>query len=197
MLAAYLPWFGRPEHINVGYSSQDRVVIGRQIDQARQLGIAAFVVNWYGAHHDFEDKAYALMQEVAGEKNFKVALMYDEDDSEPAGATDAVLSDLQYAYDHYIGPKAVVNRDAYLQYQGRPMIFIFPKGGHTDWNRVHQTVNSWENPTLLIMKELLQDHGCRLFQQDRGRRGVAGLQRFQGQLEPESQNGFAMRRYLQ
>src|SRR5579863_2889774 len=25
MLAAYLPWFGRPGHINVGYSSQDRV----------------------------------------------------------------------------------------------------------------------------------------------------------------------------
>ncbi len=153
MLAAYLPWFGRPGHINVGYSSQDRVVLERQIDQAKQLGIAAFVVNWYGAHHDFEDKAYSLMQEVAQEKTFQVALMYDEDDSEPGGETEAVISDLQYAYDHYIGPKAMA-REAYLHFSGRPMIFIFPKGGHTDWNRVHQAVNTWEDPPLLIMKDI-------------------------------------------
>ena len=85
MLAAYLPWFGQPGHINVGYSSQDRVVIEKQIDEAKQLGIAAFVVNWYGQHHTFEDKAYTLMQQAASEKQFKVAIMYDEDDSDPAG----------------------------------------------------------------------------------------------------------------
>ena len=87
MLAAYLPWFGRPGHINVGYSSQDRVVMEKQIEKARQLGISAFVVNWYWAHHDFEDKAYTLMQGVAADNNFEVALMYDEDDADPAGET--------------------------------------------------------------------------------------------------------------
>ena len=154
MLAAYLPWFGRPGHINVGYSSQDRVQLQKQIEKAKQLGIAAFVVNWYGARHDFEDKAYSLMQQVAAENNFKVALMYDEDDSDPAGETDAVIADLQYAYDHYIGPRAVIPRDAYLQFEGRPMIFIFPKGMHTDWNRVRKAVGSWEDPPLLIFKDV-------------------------------------------
>ena len=62
MLAAYQPWFGKPSHIDVGYSSQDRVDIEQQIEKAKQLGISAFVVNWYGARHDFEDKAYTLMQ---------------------------------------------------------------------------------------------------------------------------------------
>lgn len=157
MVAVYLPWFGRPGHINVGYSSQDRVVLGNQVMQAKQLGIAGFVVNWYGEHHDFEDKAYSLMQQVAAENNFKVALMYDEDDGDPSSETDTVISDLQYAYDHYIGPRAVVPRDAYLSYDGRPIIFIFPKGGHTDWNRVRQTVNSWENPPLLLMKDIRPD----------------------------------------
>jgi hypothetical protein len=154
MLAAYQPWFGRPGHINPGYSSQDRLQIEKQIDQAKQLGITGFVVNWYGAHHDFEDKAYALMQEVAAEKNFKVALMYDEDDSDPAGATDAVIADLQYAHDRYLGPQAVVPRDAYLRHDARPMIFIFPKAGHTDWTRVRQAVNSWDEPPLLIIKDI-------------------------------------------
>jgi hypothetical protein len=154
MLAAYLPWFGQPGHINVGYSSQDRVALGKQIEQAKQLGIAAFVVNWYGSRHEFEDKAYSLMQQVAAENNFKVAIMYDEDDSEPAAETDAVISDLQYAYDRYIGSHAVVPRSGYLDYNGRPMIFIFPKGGRVDWNRVHQSVSSWENPPLLIIKDI-------------------------------------------
>ncbi len=153
MLAVYLPWFGSPGHINVGYSSQDRVVIQRQIGKAKGFGIAAFVVNWYGAQHDFEDKAYALMQQVA-ENSFRVALMYDENDSDPANATDVVLADLQYAYDHYIGPHALVTRQAYLRYQGRPVIFIFPKNGQTDWKRVRRTVNSWEDPPLLIFKDI-------------------------------------------
>ena len=154
MLAAYLPWFGQAGHINVGYSSQDRVVIEKQIEQAKQLGISAFVVNWYGQHHTFEDKAYTLMQQVAAEKQFKVAIMYDEDDSDPANETDNIISDLQYAYDRYIGPKALVPRDAYLQYQDKPVIFIFPKGGHADWARIRQAANSWENPPLLIMKDV-------------------------------------------
>jgi len=157
MLAAYLPWFGQPGHINVGYSSQDRVVLDQQIDQAKQLGIAAFVVNWYGQRHTFEDKAYTLMQEAAAEKNFKVAIMYDEDDSDPATETDNIISDLQYAYEHYIGPHAVVPRDAYLTYEDKPMIFIFPKGGQVDWNRVRQAVNGWETPALLIFKDIHPD----------------------------------------
>ncbi len=158
MLAAYQPWFGRPNHINVGYSSQDRVVLEKQIDKAKQLGIAGFVVNWYGERDQFEDKAYTLMQEVAAAKDFKVAIMYDEDDSDPATVTDAVLRDLQYAYDRYIGPQAIVPRESYLRYEGRPMIFIFPKSGKTDWNRVRQTTNSWADPPLLLYKGVNQQY---------------------------------------
>ena len=158
LLADYQPWFGQPSHIDVGYSSLDRVKIEQQIDHAKQLGIAAFVVNWYGARHDFEDKAYTLMQQAAAEKDFKVALMYDEDESNPAESTDAVIVDLQYAYDRYIGPHAMISRNSYLRYEGKPMIFIFPKGGHTDWNRVRQTVNSWGDPPLLIFKDINQKY---------------------------------------
>jgi len=157
MLAVYLPWFGQPGHIDVGYSSQDRVAMEKQIDQAKQLGIAGFVVNWYGAHHAFEDRAYTLMQEVAAERNFKVAIMYDEDDRDPAAETDTIIADLQYAYEHYLGPQAVVPRDAYLHYQDRPLILIFPKGGRVDWNRVRQAVNGWDNPPLLIFKDIHPD----------------------------------------
>ena len=73
--------------------------------------------------------------------NFHVALMYDETEEDNGRATDDALEAFDKAYKSYIGPSAP-NRDAYLQYQGRPVIFIFPKRGHTDWDRVRQQVNN-------------------------------------------------------
>ena len=70
---------------------------------------------------------------------FKVAIMYDENDSDPSTETDDVISDLKYAYDRYMGSQAVVPRNAYLGYNGRPMIFIFPKGDHADWSKVRRS----------------------------------------------------------
>ena len=81
VLAAYQPWFGRSGHIDVGYSSQDRTVLQRQIEAAKSLGITAFVVNWYGSRNHFEDQSYALMQQLSEPLDFHVALMYDEYES--------------------------------------------------------------------------------------------------------------------
>ncbi len=154
LLAIYQPWFGSKEHIDVGYSSHDRVVLQRQIEQARNLGIAGFVVNWYGPHKEFMDQSYALLQDIAAGNDFKVAVQYDEPVDYPGRTTDAVLADLTYLYDRYLGPNAVASRSAYLHYNGRPVIFIFPKDGQTDWNRVRQAVNSWQDPPLLFMKDI-------------------------------------------
>ena len=153
LIAAYQPWFGRPNHINVGYSSQDRVVLQRQIAEAQQLGIRAFIVNWYGRRDQFEDHSYSLMQQVAGGTGFKTAIMYDEDDRNPGSTTDASIADLRYAYDRYISPQAP-DRENYLRFNGHPMIFIFPKSSRTDWNRVRQVTNSWEDPPLLIYEDI-------------------------------------------
>lgn len=155
LLAAYQPWFGNKSHMNVGYSSGDAEVLRKQIAQARQLGISGFVVNWYGPRKEFEDGNYAKLQKVAAESNFKVAIQYDEAVDSPGSATDAVLVDLRYAYDLYIGPQAGPSRDAYLRLNGRPLIFIFPKNAGTNWNQVRQGVDSWPMPDkpLLIYKD--------------------------------------------
>ena len=154
VLAAYQPWFGNQKHMNVGYSSQDPLVLSDQIKKARTLGISGFVVNWYGPRKPFEDRSYLLLQQAAAQNDFTVAIMYDEDTEYPGQSTDAVVVDLQYAYDRYIGPHALPTRSSYLRYNGRPVIFIFPKEGATDWNQVRQMVNSWEDPPLLIFKDI-------------------------------------------
>lgn len=154
LLAAYQPWFGRPGHINVGYSSVDPVVLQNQITKAKELGIGGFVVNWYGPRKDFEDRSYALLHKIAAENSFKVALMYDEVGDRPGDVTNETIADLQYGYEHYIGQNAVVPRDAYLRYDGHPVIFIFPKSGNTDWKRVREAVNSWPEQPLLLYRDI-------------------------------------------
>ncbi|HKW66908.1 MAG TPA: endo-1,3-alpha-glucanase family glycosylhydrolase [Terriglobales bacterium] len=152
ILAAYQPWFGEKNHASVGYSSNDPVALQKQITEAKNLGIVGFVVNWYGPGKSFEDGNYALLQNLAARNDFKTAIQYDEAVDSPGSTTDAVVNDLRYAYDRYIGPKAGPSREAYLRYDGRPLIFIFPKNSGTDWNQVRQAVESWpdEDRPLLI-----------------------------------------------
>jgi len=152
ILAVYEPWFGHPAHISVGYNSHDPAVLHRQMRQAKSMGISGFVVDWYGDRDEFNGKTYALMQPIAAEEKFHIAMMYDETDQE-YGATDEAIADFKMFRDTYLAPNAP-GRDAYLTYEGRPVIFIFPKGRHTDWDRVRQELNTWPTPPLLIYENL-------------------------------------------
>lgn len=152
LLAVYMPWFGDHTHMEVGYSSQDPAVLRKQIQQARRMGIYGFVVDWYGESHPYSDHNFALLQQAASESHFQVALLYNEAEDEDAQATDAAIAALDKAYKAYIGPSAKYS-DAYLTYNGQPVVFIFPKSGHVDWNRVRERCNGWNKPPLLIYKD--------------------------------------------
>lgn len=152
ILADYQPWFGDTQHINVGYSTQDPNVLRKQIAEAKDMGIFGFAVDWYGRRQPFLDRSYAILQQIALESHFHVALMYDETEEDDGHATDDALEAMEYAYREYIGPTAPA-RDAYVAYHGRPLVFIFPKRGHTDWDRVRQAVNAWAQPPLFIYKD--------------------------------------------
>src|SRR5947209_20283812 len=54
ILAAYQPWFGKPNHVNVGYSSQDPRVLPGHIEEAKDRGTLGFVANWYALRDRFE-----------------------------------------------------------------------------------------------------------------------------------------------
>src|ERR1700685_2043876 len=105
-LAVYEPWFGHPRHISVGYSSHDPVVIRKQIDEAKALGISGFVVDWYGDREPFLDGSYALLQTISAEKHFQVAMMYDEFDAEEAEATDDAFAAFHKFNETYLSPNA-------------------------------------------------------------------------------------------
>ncbi len=152
ILAVYEPWFGHPAHISVGYSSHDPNELRRQIRAAKKMGIYAFVVDWYGDRDTFNARTYDLLQPIAAEENFHIAMMYDETDH-PNGATDEAIADFTTFRDSYLAANAP-GHNAYLTDNGRPMIFIFPKAGHTDWNRVREEVSRWNPAPLLIYENL-------------------------------------------
>jgi hypothetical protein len=91
------------------------------------------------------------LQETAAEKKFKVTLMYDES-AESSDPTAAAVDALEYAYAQYIGPQAA-NRSAYLTYDGRPVIFLWPRNKQTDWLAVRQHVSGWQTNPVLIMED--------------------------------------------
>ena len=160
VLAVYEAWFGHPQHISIGYSSQDPAEIKSQIRRAQSMGISGFVVDWYGDRQPFIDRSYALMQEAAAKQRFHVAMMYDETDADD-GATDEAMADFTMFHETYLSASAA-GRDAYLTYEGRPVIFIFPKGQHTDWSKVRILVNKW-NPAPLLIDENLPGKDANAF----------------------------------
>lgn len=152
IIAVYEAWFGFPKHISVGYSSHDPKVIKRQMREAQGAGISGFVVDWYGDREPFIDDSYALMQKTAAKQHFKIAMMYDETDAD-VGATDEAIADFTMFHNTYLSAKAP-GASAYLTYEGRPLIFVFPKGGHTDWDKVRALINTW-NPVPFLIDENL------------------------------------------
>jgi hypothetical protein len=67
-------------------------------------------------------------------------------------ASEDALEAMDLAYRQYIGPGSA-GRDAYLFYEGRPVIFVFPKRGGTDWSQVRQQLNRWDTPPILLYKD--------------------------------------------
>jgi hypothetical protein len=149
LLAVYMPWFGDHTHMEVGYSSQDPGVLRKQIEQAKHMGISAFVVDWYGRARPYSDHNFALLQQIASENHFQVALLYNESEDEDEQATDAAMAALDEAYQNYFGPTARY-REAYLTYDGRPLMFVFPKRGHANWNRIREHCSAWDRPPLFL-----------------------------------------------
>ncbi|HZZ16754.1 MAG TPA: hypothetical protein VFE08_12405, partial [Candidatus Sulfotelmatobacter sp.] len=82
LLAVYMPWFGDHVHMDVGYSSEDSTVLRKQIQQARRMGVEAFIVDWYGESRPYSDHNFALLQAAASENHFQVALLYNESEDE-------------------------------------------------------------------------------------------------------------------
>ena len=155
IFAHFVPWFGGPEHINVGYISTDTAQIQKQVNDMMSRGLDGAVIDWYGPGNSsanfarYNQATQSFMQESELHTGFNFAIMMDfgalQTCSNTAGCdvTQALIDDLNYANTNYFGSPA------YLQYNGRPVLYFFGQEFYTvDWSRVRSGVAG--NPLFIF-----------------------------------------------
>ena len=136
----YMPWFGDPKHRDVGYRSDDREQIGRQVADMISRGIEGAIVDWYGPNSGAKNESTILLMKEAEQQNFEFAVSEDagalgECEKHGCNVTDQLIQDLKYAAEHF------ENSPAYIHFNKRPAIFFFGVEKYSiDWKRVRHAL---------------------------------------------------------
>lgn len=113
------------------YVSRDRGLMGRHIDQAKQAGIDAFIVAWYGPqveNNQTEPNLVALLEEAAA-RNFQIGILFETNSPFFGG-----IGDVTNALSHALSTH--VHHPAYLRAaNGQPVIFF--------WRSEDYSVDAW------------------------------------------------------
>src|SRR5438445_5947804 len=74
--AHFMPWFGDPRHMSVGYDSQDPAQIHRQIGDMISRGINGVIIDWYGSRDTFKNtNTLRVLTEEALRPGLKLGIM--------------------------------------------------------------------------------------------------------------------------
>jgi hypothetical protein len=136
----YMPWFGDGHHRDVGYRSDDRQQVSRQVADMLSRGVQGAIVDWYGPGSGLKQESALLLLKESERQGLEFAVSEDAGalgDCEKRGCdeTAQLVSDLRYAAEHLEGSPA------YLRFHGRPAVFFFGLEKYKiDWRRVRQAV---------------------------------------------------------
>ncbi len=114
------------------YDSADPAVLEYHILLAKEAGIDAFMINWYGFKNDKgeprqEDRCFAALLSVAEQLDFKVCINFDDKCSFPpfqntTNRRDAVLSSKKTIEEVY---RKYMHRPSYLKINGKAVLSNF------------------------------------------------------------------------
>jgi hypothetical protein len=153
--AHFVPWFGSPKHMNVGYVSNDSQQVKDQVSDMISRGLNGTIIDWYGAGQDdsdfltFDKATQLMMHQAEANTGFTFATMYDEGalavcaKTSGCDVTQRMISDLNYANVTYWGSPA------YQKSGGRPVVYFFENPQYTiNWSLVRASVAG--NPLFLF-----------------------------------------------
>jgi hypothetical protein len=147
----WMGWFGKPDHMNVGYNSTDSAQVHAQVQDMITRGIQGAIAAWYGPDSTFTDNATTLLRNEAESSSgqFQFAIMEDVGalgsaaKANACDVTDQLISDLTYVASHY------ESSPAYMKMNGRPVVLFFNVDTYyIDWNRVISSIPG--NPLLFF-----------------------------------------------
>ena len=145
-----LGWFGKPNHISVGYQSNTAAQVHAQVQDMISRGMAGAVLDWYGPSDPFIDGIAKLLKSEAEAQSGKFQFAITEDKgalgqaaaSNACDVTNQIISDLSYISANY------ESSPAYMKINGRPVVFLFDVDQfYIDWSRVGASIPG--NPLLL------------------------------------------------
>jgi len=134
--ASVMPWFGDRRHIDVGYRSDDRGQIARQVTDMLARGIDGAVVDWYGPDDNITGRTNELLLNESEARGFQFAIAVNGKPfrkcvERGCDVTTLLISELQYMEKHFEGSPV------YIRWQGRPVVFFFDGNKFPfDWRRV-------------------------------------------------------------
>jgi len=122
--AHFMPWWGDPRHIKVGYNSHDPVQIHRQITDMISRGINGTIIDWYGPADFTDATAKLVMAEAEQHPGFTFAIMVDKgaiglSPCSGCNPQQTLVSLIQYI------EKTYVPSPSYMLEDGRPVITNF------------------------------------------------------------------------
>lgn len=142
-------WFGRKDHMNVGYDSTDPAQVHRQITDMISRGIDGVVIVWYGPNNSIDRATKAVMAEAELHPGFTFAIFIDRgaiqwDSCTGCDPQQALLQQLQYLEQTYF------SSPAYLRLNGSPVVSNFDVDvAYTiDWNALDAALAS--HPAFLF-----------------------------------------------
>lgn len=144
-------WFGKPDHMDVGYRSDDPAQIHRQVEDMISRGIQGAIIPWYGQANTVIDTATQLLRNEAETHAGQFEFAIRENQSALSSAaqtngcdvTDQLIADLTYAASQY------ESSPAYMRINSRPVVFFFGVDSYyIDWSRVISSIPG--NPLLVF-----------------------------------------------
>jgi len=122
--AHFMPWWGDPRHIKVGYNSHDPVQIHRQIMDMISRGVNGTIIDWYGPADFTDATAKLVMAEAEQHPGFTFAIMIDKgaiglSPCSGCNPQQTLISLIQYI------EKTYVPSPSYMLENGRPVITNF------------------------------------------------------------------------
>jgi len=141
--AHLMVWFGKSNHMNVGYSSTDPAQVHRQITDMISRGIEGVIIDWYGPGNSEDDATRLVMAEAETHPGFTFAIMIDQgaikwDSCSGCTPQEALINQLQYIEQTYF------SSPAYMTREGRPVVtnFDIDRSFSIDWKAVNAALSS-------------------------------------------------------
>ncbi len=167
VLAFYYPWYGTPSgpsgrwvhwnpaHANYDathvpltgyYDSLDPETVRRQIRLAKAAGIDGFIASWWGIG-TFEDRAFAVLLQVAEEESFTVTVYYEDAATPTQIVTDVTSIVTRYA-----------SSPAFLSIDGVPVVFFYVRVAEKftipQWQTVFSTLDASGHSVFAVADRL-------------------------------------------